>query len=228
MRLRRLHFGAVAAIVAVLGLGIALLVIASPWAESSSDSAANTGTQDGVKPGDCPYVADYEGTSARDARGDDIDDDGYSDFVVGAPTWNSGEGRAYVFFGSGAGPTAGPILTDAGALSEAFGSSFGSGDFNGDGYADFVVGEPNCCAGAIGSEGRISVYAGGVSGPTFVLSIDPTNLSTTWFGRSVAGVGDVDREKHFAGRDDEKAKPEREWNAPAAGGRRYDGSVVHS
>ncbi len=75
------------------------------------------------------------------ARAGDVNGDGLSDIIVGAPGYSSGTGQAHVYFG---GPFADnqPDLTLTGQQSgDRFGSSVaGAGDVNGDGYADLVVG----------------------------------------------------------------------------------------
>jgi hypothetical protein len=66
-------------------------------------------------------------------------------------------------------------------------------DFNGDGYADVVVGAPNNDAGGLDS-GRVYVYLGG-SGASFDVTIDSTITGEApgdQFGISVAPAGDVD------------------------------------
>src|SRR5580765_8687428 len=81
------------------------------------------------------------------ARAGDLNGDGYDDFLVGAPmapgTRNEA-GRVYVFLG-GVDMDTVPDLTILGKFSSGhFGAQVaGIGDFNGDGYDDFVVGNPN-------------------------------------------------------------------------------------
>jgi hypothetical protein len=70
-----------------------------------------------------------------------------------------------------------------------FGISVASaGDFNGDGYPDFIVG-----ARYSGLQGRAFIYYGGPlldATPDLVL-VGETTGSSTWFGASVASAGDV-------------------------------------
>jgi len=96
----------------------------------------------------------------------DVDADGYSDFLVGAPDWDvaSGdEGKAMLFAGhhsgtpteiwSVSGTTAGEAVGDAVSL---------AGDVNGDGFDDILVGVAGY-DGAAGDEGGVEFYLAGRS-----------------------------------------------------------------
>jgi len=120
----------------------------------------------------------------------DVNGDGYSDVIVGAPGWNNYVGRdrgqAYVYHGSVAGLGAGPAWTAVGAHSNyRFGGSVGTaGDVNGDGYGDVIVGAY--------LEGRAYVYHGSGGG----LAADPawtaeSDQAGAYFGNSVGTAGDV-------------------------------------
>ena len=100
------------------------------------------------------------------ARGGDINGDGYDDFLVGAPkapgTRNEA-GRVYIVLGGTDLDTV-PDLTILGRYATGhFGASVaGVGDFNGDGYDDYVVGNPEYNLGLVsGTYGRAWVYFGG-------------------------------------------------------------------
>jgi hypothetical protein len=130
----------------------------------------------------------------------DVNADGYSDVIVAAPLFDSGEideGAAFVFLGSPTGiATAGVAAASARLESNVSGAHFGwsvasAGDVNGDGYGDVIVGAPQWNGG-----GAAFVFVGGPAG---VASGDSWTAATRllsdqdgFFGYSVAGAGDVD------------------------------------
>jgi hypothetical protein len=78
----------------------------------------------------------------------DVNGDGYSDVIVGAPNYNNGpgyEGRVFVYDGSAGGLSATARWTAEGDQGgSAFGSSAAAaGDVNGDGFGDVIAGAPN-------------------------------------------------------------------------------------
>jgi len=121
----------------------------------------------------------------------DVNGDGKADFIVGSPSAASGgtaRGRAQVFNGS-----TGAVLYDiTGTLNNAMlGTAVsGSGDVNGDGRADFILGAPY--VNDVGTErGRVYVYSGG-SG-TSLYSITG-QFDFAHFGLSVGGGGDANHD----------------------------------
>jgi FG-GAP repeat protein len=79
----------------------------------------------------------------------DVNGDGYSDVVIGAPNYDDGgledTGRTYVFYGSATGPSTTPDWVkqydqDDGWFGRAVSSA---GDVNADGYDEILVGAPN-------------------------------------------------------------------------------------
>ncbi len=157
-----------------------------------------------------PYSADavydfdfdwYETGTIGDGWGDavctagDVNGDGYSDILVGAPHFGDsplwGQGKVYLYYGSATGPASTPDWDFT--VNIAFGqigwSVAPGGDMNGDGFADFVVGAPGH-SGGNPSEGRLYFFLGGPSGPTWFTQAE-VNEDDARLGHSVAYAGDV-------------------------------------
>ncbi len=126
----------------------------------------------------------------------DVNGDGYSDVIVGAPFYDNDqakEGAAFVYHGG-----AGGVSTTISAQLESnqafanFGISVaGAGDVNGDGYSDVIVGAYAYDNGEA-YEGAAFVYHGGLGGlRATVNTLLEVNQGTALFGHSVAGAGDV-------------------------------------
>ncbi len=133
------------------------------------------------------------------ATAGDVNGDGYSDVIVGAPYWAdggaSGEGRVWVFHGSTTGLSPTHAWTKESGQNDAYyGYSVGTaGDVNGDGYADVLIGAPSMTsAGGVSNEGLVRLYLGYASGlgSTYVWTGAGDQVSS-WYGISVASAGDV-------------------------------------
>ena len=156
------------------------------------------------------------------ATAGDVNGDGYSDVLVGAPSYDNGqmdEGRAYLYLGSASGLSASPTWTAEGDQEPArFGFSVATaGDVNGDGYADVVVGA-YLYANGESYEGRAYLYLGSASGlapsPAWTAESDQASAQ---FGYSVATAGDVNGDGYA----DVIVGAFNYRNGPSANGRAY-------
>jgi hypothetical protein len=130
------------------------------------------------------------------ASAGDVNGDGYSDAIVGAPLFDNGEtdeGRASVYPGSPTGLAASASWT---AESNQIGAQFGcsvatAGDFDANGFSDVLVGA-RLFDNVETDEGRAYAYRGSASGPALTPSwTAEANQIGADFGASVSGAGDV-------------------------------------
>jgi hypothetical protein len=93
----------------------------------------------------------------------DVNSDGFSDVIVGAPLFTflpPAEGRAYVYHGTASGlATTAAWAADPPAEARLGYSVATAGDVNGDGFSDVIVGAPHYSNGQVG-EGFALVYYG--------------------------------------------------------------------
>jgi len=139
----------------------------------------------------------YFGISVAGAG--DVNGDNFDDIIVGANSYDNGqtnEGRAYVYFGSAAGPSAAADWTAEADYNESyFGSSVASaGDVDNDGYSDVIIGATRYTNGE-NWEGRAYLYHGSAAGP----AAEPQwtyegNVSGAYFGWCVSTAGDVNND----------------------------------
>jgi hypothetical protein len=134
--------------------------------------------------------AQYDALGYSVSGAGDVNNDGYDDFIAGAPrndVAGNAAGRAYVYSGQ-----TGSVLwtfTGEGEL-DYFGLSVsGAGDVNNDGYDDLIVGAARDWSGDPWAEpGRAYVYSGQTGGLLHTFTAEATY---DVFGWSVSGAGDV-------------------------------------
>ncbi|MCK4811595.1 MAG: FG-GAP repeat protein [Methanosarcinales archaeon] len=140
-------------------------------------------------------MVDYFGSSVASAG--DVNDDGYDDVIVGAHHNNDGggdAGKAYLYLGSASGLSTTVAWTATGEVAyDHFGSSVAStGDVNGDGYDDVIVGAHYNDDGG-NNAGKAYVYLGSASGLSTTASWTATGEAAgDYLGSSVASAGDMD------------------------------------
>ncbi|MGG7660908.1 FG-GAP-like repeat-containing protein [Dyadobacter sp. BHUBP1] len=126
----------------------------------------------------------------------DVNGDGYSDVIVGAPDYDKGqnnEGAAFVYKGDPSGLTLTAVTLECNQADAKMGYSVASaGDFNGDGFSDVIVGIPYYDEDAI-DQGRANLYLG--SATFFSSSITAYDFGNdhagALLGINVATAGDI-------------------------------------
>ncbi len=165
---------------------------------------SSTGLTSGSDASDADWSIAGEGTSDRFgvsvASAGDVNGDGYDDVIVGASYDNGQTGKAYVWHGSATGLTDDSDASDADwsiageGGNDRFGHNVAStGDVNGDGYDDVIVGAHTDA----GSTGKAYLWHGSATGLTVGDDAGDADWSIAGegaddrFGLSVASAGDV-------------------------------------
>ncbi len=147
-----------------------------------------------------PDISDegFTGEAAADLLGfsvataGDVNNDGFSDVIVGARL-NDGAGidagRAYIYFGGNPMDYIPEVILNGTYAGEQFGWSVSTaGDVNKDGYSDVIVGAPlNDAAGQ--DAGRAYIFFGGISMDNIPDVVMTGQSTADHFGFSVASAG---------------------------------------
>ncbi|MFH1196951.1 MAG: integrin alpha [bacterium] len=129
----------------------------------------------------------YFGMSVSDV--DDANGDGYDDFLVGAH--GNSASKAYLFNGGPSIDNTADVIFNAQALTDNFGTSVcGCGDFNGDGYADILVGANSNDENGTDA-GRAYLFWGGSTVDAIPDNIFTGAAAGDWLGISVSTAGDM-------------------------------------
>lgn len=148
-----------------------------------------------------------EGAAAGDAAGSsvasagDVNNDGFSDVVVGTTTafvgMPLGQGYVTLHHGSAGGISVVAARTLRGGGSEDHWGRVvtSAGDVNADGFSDVLIGSADVDVGGLVDAGRVSVFLGSVMGiPAAPARTIDGAASRDWLGYSAAGVGDVNQD----------------------------------
>ncbi|MEM4244592.1 MAG: FG-GAP-like repeat-containing protein [Candidatus Nanoarchaeia archaeon] len=160
----------------VNGDGYADVIIGANYADPSGVTDVGIvyvffGGPNGIQDTDAMYAnITLNGTVGQIGNGistGDINNDGYSDIIIGNSQENDNGGRVYVFFGTN---YTSPVnenavsfanITINGTLAgDQFGVSVESGDINGDGYADIIVGANGADPTGLTNAGQVFVFFG--------------------------------------------------------------------
>ncbi|MCJ7811747.1 FG-GAP-like repeat-containing protein [bacterium] len=119
----------------------------------------------------------------------DINHDGYNDVAVGAPCYNNGTGRVYIYFGGASMDSVADLVLNGEDTDSNFGASVSeTGDLNQDGFDDMIVGAYSYDS----FRGRAYIYLGGPGmdeNPDYILDGEGGQ-----FGGGVCGVDDVNND----------------------------------
>jgi hypothetical protein len=132
------------------------------------------------------------------ASAGDVNRNGFTDVLVGAPAFTNGEtaeGRAFLYLSSAGGPATTPVWTGESHQANAgFGGAVSTaGDMNGDGFSDFAVGAKDYVLQA-SPRGRVYVFLGTATGIPPTPTILDGNSINGHFGQALNPAGDLNQD----------------------------------
>ncbi|MEZ4824330.1 MAG: integrin alpha [Ignavibacteria bacterium] len=136
------------------------------------------------------------------ASAGDVNNDGFSDVIIGAPYYTNGElleGRVFVYYGSASGlPDSANWTKESNSIRAQYGNSVSTaGDVNNDNYDDVIIGAHVYDNDSLNAAGRVYVYYGSDSGLSetadWTVIGDQANAR---LGRSVSTAGDVNGDNY--------------------------------
>jgi hypothetical protein len=137
------------------------------------------------------YEEDMRFGSDVDVVGD-INNDTYTDVIVGADGWNEDMGMAMLYLGGDSGLMTTPVWVWKGEQKgDRFGHAVtGAGDLNGDGIVDFAVSAPFATSGA--GKGRVYIFYGTSNLAEMVVGkVLEGRMLKSYYGLSIRLAGDV-------------------------------------
>lgn len=187
----------------VNGDGFDDLVVGAPYNDAVANAAGRAYVYFGGDPMDNTVDVFLEGAAQSNAHfgwsvagAGDVNNDGFTDVIVGARLHGSGlssaTGRAYIFFGGPSMDGVADVILDGEARNDWFGESVGgAGDVNADGFDDVVVGAHfNDANGSASGEASI-FFGGNPMDTTSDVEFAGPHMDAQ-LGNAVAGAGDVD------------------------------------
>jgi hypothetical protein len=188
----------------VNGDGVSDIIVGAYTHDTENPSAGRVDVFHG-SPSGLPTTPDWSAVGSQSsalfgasvATAGDVNGDGFSDVVIGAPGFGESEanaGRAYVYYGSSSGLASTPAWEAGGnQVGENLGYRVATaGDVNADGFSDLLVGAPAYDGGET-DEGAAFLYPGSNNGLALLPSATfELNQLGAEVGFPVASAGDVD------------------------------------
>jgi hypothetical protein len=118
----------------------------------------------------------------------DVDNDGDDEILVGATSYSSSTGKAYMFYGDDGDMSVWDQTWTGSSSGDIFGIVSSAGNVDGDSYDDIIIG----AMWASSQYGQAYIYFGSVNGPSSSADVTITGESSSnRFGQSVSDAGNV-------------------------------------